>query len=103
MDVRLKGFLGQVVFAQSLEKQIVIVNALAAADDFAVAFRGDHVESEGELGTLGVRLHVKSLHRRRVMMNEDGTIEFPGDDGFFVSAEVISEFGGVACLVEHSN
>jgi len=52
VEIPLEGLFGQVVFAQAFQKQIVIVNALAAADDFAVAFRRDHIESEGELGAL---------------------------------------------------
>src|SRR5712692_5920111 len=45
IEVPLEGFFGQVVLVQALQEQIVIVNALAAADDFAVALRSDHVES----------------------------------------------------------
>src|SRR5229473_2011838 len=69
IEVPLEGFFGQVVLVQALQEQIVIVNALAAADDFAVAFRSDHVESEGEFWALGVRLHVESFDRRGVVMD----------------------------------
>ena len=37
VQVPLEGFLRQIVFAQALNQQIVVVDALAAADDFAVA------------------------------------------------------------------
>src|SRR2546430_12672398 len=55
---------------RSLQEQIVIVDALAAADDFAVTFRSDHVEGEGKLGALGVRLHVKGFDRSRVVVDQ---------------------------------
>ena len=61
IQVPLEGLFRQVVFAQAFQEQIVIVDALAAADDFAVTFRSDHVEGEGKLGALGVRLHVKGF------------------------------------------
>src|SRR2546423_8685744 len=38
IQVPLKGIFREVVFAQALDQQIIIVNALTAADDFAVAF-----------------------------------------------------------------
>ena len=44
---------GQIVFAQPLQQQIVVGDALAAADDFAVAFGGEHVESQRQLGPRG--------------------------------------------------
>src|SRR6266404_5460897 len=100
VEIPLEGLFGQVVFAQAFQKQIVIVNALAAADDFAVAFRRDHIESEGELGALGVRLHVKGFDRCGVVMDQDGAIEGAGDDGLLVAAEVVAELGGIAVLVE---
>src|SRR6266478_9366711 len=59
IEIPLEGFFGQIVFAEALYQQVVIVDALAAPDDLTVAFGRDHVKSQGELGTLAVRLHVK--------------------------------------------
>src|SRR5437660_3800924 len=50
IEIPLERFFGQVVFAQAPQEQIVIVDALAAADDFAVTFRSDHVEGEASSG-----------------------------------------------------
>src|ERR1700682_9525 len=91
IEIPLERFFRQFVFAQSLQEQVVIVDALAAPDDFAVAFRRDHVKGEGELGTLGVRLHVKGFDRSRVVVDQHRAIEGAGDDGFFVAGEVVAE------------
>src|SRR6266851_4595219 len=100
VEIPLKSFFGEVVLAEALQEQIVIMDALAAADDFAVTFRGDHVEGEGEFRALGVRLHVKGFDRRWIAMDQHRTVEGTGDDGLFVAAEVVAEFGGIAVLVE---
>src|SRR6266404_6582543 len=103
VEIPLEGLFGQVVFAQALQEQIVIVDALAAADDFAVTFGSDHVEGEGELGALCVRLHVKGFDRGRVVVDQHRAIEGAGDDGFFVAAEVVAELGGIAVLAQQGN
>ena len=33
-------------------------------------------------------------------MNEDGAVEILGNEGFFVSAEIVAKFGGVAIFLE---
>src|ERR1700674_5883032 len=103
IEIPLERFFRQFVFAQSLQEQVVIVDALAAPDDFAVAFRRDHVKGEGELGTLGVRLHVKGFDRSRVVVDQHRAIEGAGDDGFFVAAEVVAELGGITVVVQQGN
>ena len=94
---------GQVVFAQPLDQQVVIVDALAAADDFAIAFRREHVEGESQIGTLGVGLHVKCFDRRGVAVHHDGAIEGAGNNGFFVTAKIVAELCGIALLVQHGD
>ncbi len=79
------------------------MDALAAADDFAVAFGGEHIEGEGQIGTLGVGLHVESFDGRRVVVDHDRAVVGAGDDGFFVAAEVVAEFGGIAVLLKDSD
>ena len=92
VEIPLETFLGQFVFAQALHQQIVVVDALAAADDFPVAFGGEHVEGEREVGALGVGLHVEGFDRRGIAVDHHRAIEFVGDDGFFVAADVVAEF-----------
>src|SRR5580692_7146924 len=99
VEIPLERFLRQFVLVQTLQKQIVVMDTLAAADDFAVAFGGNHVEGESEVGALRIGLHVKSLDLRRVAVNQDGTVEFLRDESFFVAAEVVAEFCRVAAFV----
>src|SRR2546423_12995812 len=46
IQIPLEGIFGKIVLTQALDQQIVIVNTLAAADDFAIAFGREHVEGE---------------------------------------------------------
>ena len=62
VEIPLKRFLGQVVLPDAPQENVVARLALAAADDFAVAFGRDHVEAERELGARGIPGHVKGLH-----------------------------------------
>src|SRR5213592_299755 len=68
VKIPLESLFGQFVLVEALEEQVVIVDALAATDDFTVALGGDHVEGEGKLGALGVRLHVKGFNRSGIMI-----------------------------------
>src|SRR6202521_4697568 len=103
VQIPLEGFLGQVVFAQALDQQIVIVDALATADDFSVAFGSDHVEGEGEVGALGVGLHVERLDRCGIAMDEHGAVEFVGDESLFVAANIFAELRGIAMLLQDAD
>src|SRR5437667_12481845 len=96
----LASLFGQVVLVEALEEQVVIVDALAASDDFAIGLGSNHVKGESELGTLGVRLHVEGFNRSGIVMDQHGAVEGTGNDGFFVAAEVVAEFGGLAVLVQ---
>ena len=40
------------MFGQALQEQSQIVNALAAADDFAVAFGSDNIHAQRQFGPL---------------------------------------------------
>src|SRR5260370_13172182 len=103
VEIPLERFFGQVVLMKAFQEQIVVVNSLVATDDFAVAFRRDHVEGEGKFGALRVRLHVKGFDRCWVVMNQHGTVERAGDDSFFIAAEVVTELCGIAILVQNRN
>src|SRR5260370_7471395 len=83
IEIPLKGFFRQVVLAQALDEQIVIVDALAAADDLAVAFGRKHVKGEGEVGPFRVGLHVEGFDGRGIAMDYHGATELVGDDAFF--------------------
>src|SRR5580704_6496877 len=100
IEIPLKRFLGQIVLAEALEERFVTGEALAATNDFAVAFGCDHVEAERKFGALGVGGHVKSLHRGGIAVDHDGLVKFLRDDGFFVAAEIVAPFGGIAGLLQ---
>ena len=63
-------------------------SALAAADDLAVALRGQHVHAEGETVVVGVAFHVEGFDRRRVAMHDDGPVVMPGQERLVAAAEV---------------
>src|SRR5205809_5653848 len=46
VEIPLESVFRQVVFMEALQEQVVIVDALAAADDFAITFGSNHVKSE---------------------------------------------------------
>ena len=101
VEIPLEWLLGQLVFVEALNQQVVIVNALAATDNFAIAFGRKHVESERKIGTLGVGLHVERLDGGGIAVNHDRAVEFIGDDSFFVAADVFAKFRGVVMFVEN--
>ncbi len=49
VEVPLKGLARKIRLFHALHQQVVIRQALAAADDFAVAFGRQHVDAQGEL------------------------------------------------------
>src|SRR5215510_10741201 len=49
------------VLLDAPEQQIVVVDALAAADDFAIPLGGEDVDAQGAVRRLRVRLHVERL------------------------------------------
>src|SRR5436305_8046417 len=65
VEIPLEGLDRQVVRLNTLQQQIMIVDALAAADDLAVPFGRQQVEAEHHVRVLRVGLHVEGLERRR--------------------------------------
>ena len=56
-------------------EKVVVVNALRAADDFAVAFGCEDVDAESLGGVGGVGLHVEGLDVSGVAVDHDGLVE----------------------------
>ncbi len=90
IEVPLKGLCRKLVCLKSLQKQLVVVNALAAAYDLTITLGSQNVHAEGQVRALGIRLHVKRLHLRGIAMNHDGAIKFLGQDGFVAAAKISS-------------
>ena len=74
IDVPLEGLPREVVLLDALEQQLRIVDALAAADDFPVAFGREHVHAQHQVRPLGVRLEIKRLERSREAVHHDGPL-----------------------------
>ena len=65
IEIPLERFRRQVVLLDALHQQVVVVEALAAADDLAVALGRQHVDAQRAIGLRRIGLHVERLDRRR--------------------------------------
>lgn len=90
VEVPLEGGEGEVVVFDALFEEVEAVDALGAADDFAVAFGGEDVDAEGFGGVGGVGLHVEGFDGGGVAVDEDGFGELVGEVGFVGGAEVVA-------------
>ena len=52
IQIPVERFARQMVLVETLQQQFQIVDALAAADDFAVAFRRDEIDAQRDLRTI---------------------------------------------------
>ena len=80
-----------------------IVNALAAADDFAVAFRREDIHAQRHFRPLRIGLHVERLDRGGKPVHHDGPLELLREDGFVGAAEIAAplNFGAVLLQIFH--
>ena len=99
VEIPLERFLRQVVFLDALQQQIEIVEALAAADDLAVAFRREHVDAQRLVRLVRIRLHVERLDRGGVVRHAHRAIELFRQHGLVGAAEIAADLEGQA-LVE---
>jgi hypothetical protein len=53
VEIPLERFLRQVVFLDALQQEVEVVEALAAADDLAVAFRRQDIDAQRLSGSFG--------------------------------------------------
>src|SRR5450759_4698927 len=91
VEIPLVGLFRELVLLQALFEELQIVDALRAADDLAVAFRREHVETEHDLGIFRVRLHVEGLDGRREPAHDQGLRRVRDERRFFVRSEVVAE------------
>src|SRR5687768_6272155 len=61
VEVPFERLAGQIVGGELFLHIFERRGTLAAADDLAVAFRGEQVDAEGAFGTLGVDLEIKTF------------------------------------------
>lgn len=107
VEVPLEGVEREMVLFDAGLEEVVAVDALGAADDFAVAFGGEDVDAEGLAGVERVGLHVEGLEGGGVAVDHDGLVELTGDVGLVGAAEVVAvfvrsfELAGFVGFVEH--
>jgi len=65
----------QVVLLNAPKQQVVVVDALRAADDLAVALGGDHVQAEDDRRVQRIGLHVERFDRRGVARDHHRPVE----------------------------
>jgi hypothetical protein len=94
VEIPLEGVEWEAVFFDAGFEEVVGVNALGAADDFAVALGGEDVDAEGLGGVERVGLHVEGLDGSGVAVDHDGLVELGGDVGLVGGAEVVAVFVG---------
>src|SRR2546423_1084843 len=80
--------LGQLVLADAREQLVVVVLALAAGDDLAVALRRQHVVVEHGAGVGGVFLHIEGLYGLGIIVDQHGTVVLLGEQSLGVPAQV---------------
>src|SRR6516165_3619873 len=90
VEVPVERLQWEFVLNNALLELIVIVLALTAADDLAIAFGGEHVDAQREFRSSRVPLHVEGFALGWVAMNHHGGFEIPGQCGFFIAAEVVA-------------
>src|SRR5215207_1810907 len=79
VEVPLKRFLGKLVQSDLLLQKLEGRGAFSTADNLAITFRREYVNSECKLRTLRIARHVKRLHRRRIMMHHYRLFKLAGN------------------------
>src|SRR5689334_19906767 len=74
----------------ALFDQVWIVDALAAACDFAVTFRGQQVNAAAHLRATFDWLHVKRFHRRGIVIHENRLLELLCERRFVWRPEIVA-------------
>ena len=88
------------MFFQALQQQIEIVDALAAADDFAIAFGRDHVHAQSELRAIRIGLEIECFHLSGIAIYHHRTVQAFGDQGFVGTAEIAAPLDFAAASLE---
>src|SRR5271157_4730215 len=88
VQVPLERLFRQAVLVNTLHQQLIRSHALRAADDFAIAFGGELVHAEGQIGALWIGLHVERLHHRGITMHHYRTLKLRRDVSLVWRAKV---------------
>src|SRR5271170_3785987 len=88
IDVPVESLAWKLMFVQALQQQIQVVDALAAADDFAVSLGGDEIDAQGEFRPVRGGLKVEGLDTAGIAIHQDRTIQILGQKRFVGVAEI---------------
>ena len=100
IEVPLERLARELVLLDAAEQQVVVVDALAAADDLAVALGREDVDRERDLGPAVLRLEVEGLDRATGSRSRRPGRRMLGERRFVRAAEVAAPFEGQALLLE---
>src|SRR4051812_6842867 len=92
---------GESFFLDARQQLVVIVLALRAADNLAIAFRRQQIVAEHCPRISRILLHVKGLRLLRVVVDEDRTVGAFDEERFVLGAEIVAPFGGAALRLEN--
>ena len=76
IEIPLKRFDREMVLAYPRQQFLVLVNALPAADDFAIPLGRQHIHAQGKIRASRIGLHIEGFERSRISMHDDGAVEF---------------------------
>ena len=96
VEVPAVGLQRQPFLLDAADQLVVVVLALAAADDLAVPLRRQHVVVEHGAGIGRVLLHIEGLDRPRVVVDHDRAVVLLGQQGLVVAAQVAPPLHGRA-------
>src|SRR6185437_6606233 len=80
IDIPVECFFRQMMFFNSPQQQLRIVNALAPADDLSISFGRQHVHPKRHLWPRRIRLHIKCLDRGRKTIHHNRLLELLRQD-----------------------
>src|SRR5437660_4309230 len=99
VEIPLEGFLRQPMSGEPGLQHLPIMNALASADGFAIAFGSQDVHAQGKTRMFRIGLHVERLDRRRIAMDDHRAVKFLRKDRFLISAKIISVLDRIPTLL----
>src|SRR5947207_2847036 len=100
IDVPVESLAGEVVLFQPLEQQIQIMDALASADDLAVALGRDEIDAERTFRALRRGLKIECLDRSRIAIDNQRAIQIVSEQRFIGVAEIASPLNLAAFRLE---
>ena len=97
VEIPLEGLARQSVLFETPLQHVQFVHPLATADDFAVAFAGEHIDAQHDLGPFRIGLEVKCFHFRGITVDHQRAIEVFSEQRLIGAAEVAAP-GDLAAL-----